>query len=97
MRAKIIKNIHDKFNTAIRVDQNWGKSSKVALDIVSHVKKNKNADINYRRIRSFSKTPNLSVSEIQQRTRMPRHNKVVGMNFGFSRRISEVNFGVIII
>jgi len=30
--SRLMRSIHDKFNTAIRVDQNWGTSSKVATD-----------------------------------------------------------------
>lgn len=49
-RRKTLKNIHDKFNTAIRLDQNWGVSSKVATGIVTEIKR-KHIDINYRKIR----------------------------------------------
>lgn len=50
-KVKNLKNIHDKFNTAIRVDSNWGINSKVAIDFGVNMKNKKGSDVNYRKIR----------------------------------------------
>ena len=84
-----VKNIHDKFNTAIRFDQNWGLSTKVATEIAVDIKR-KNIDINYRKIRSTNKTPSDLGPRSQQRARVPKHNNSIGQSFGLSRQLSEL-------
>ena len=88
-----VKNIHDKFNTAIRFDKNWGLSTKVATEIAVDIKR-KSSDTNYRKIRSFNKTPSENGPRSQQRTRIPKHNNSIGQSFGLSRQFSNLPFTV---
>lgn len=88
-KRKNTKNIHDKFNTAIRLDQNWGVSSKVATDIAIDIKR-KSVDINYRKIRIHNKTPSDLVSKSQLRSRIPKHNNLIGVSVGLIRKDSDL-------
>ena len=92
-KRKYTKNIHDKFNTAIRLDQNWGVSSKVATDIIVDIKRKSN-NINYRKFRTHTKTPSDLGSQSQMRNRIPKHNNVVGTSVGLPKNETNLSFVV---
>jgi hypothetical protein len=95
MSIKSTKTIHDKYNTAITLDRNWGISTNVATDIEKRVfKKSKlksrnKVTIEFRKLnKSINKTTNLvsmlerSSSCSKQRFRLPSTNNFIGVALG---------------